>query len=351
VGSCVLPVLGAVPDGMIVLFSGMGPDAQEQLNVGVGALAGSTVMLITVPWVLSVYAGRVDIEGGKCKYTKKGKLAKGAVTGVQSSPGVKKGGYVMMLTATSYILLQGPAQYFEAQHQTTAEVAASEKTFALVGLFVTLAMFFGYLYYQYLLSLGENDEVAEKVRTVMMIKTIEDGRITLRGAVHFELLQCEKALGAGSLAAQQGAGAPTGYAAVCTSANDVWNKLPPHAQGRFAAIIKNFWRKFVKPGQDSGVPRAALGKMFISMGENLEPEEIETIFKQFDLDGNGVVDLDEFIKGTVQYLWDHSHRSDIKHESMLVKQHSSISDNELDRLGGDDAEEDEEDEDEEEEMP
>jgi hypothetical protein len=138
------PLHSAVPDGMIVLFSGMGPNAQEQLNVGVGALAGSTVMLITVPWLLSVYAGRVDIEvgvvllavgsqnknraikrgvleqatrlnerrlwhestslkhfcllslrcaqDGKCKYTKKGKLAQGAVTGVQSSPGVKKGG-------------------------------------------------------------------------------------------------------------------------------------------------------------------------------------------------------------------------------------------------------------------
>jgi hypothetical protein len=36
----VLPVLGAVPDGMIVLFSGMGPNAQEGLTVGVGALAG-----------------------------------------------------------------------------------------------------------------------------------------------------------------------------------------------------------------------------------------------------------------------------------------------------------------------
>ena len=44
VGSCVLPILGAVPDGMIVLFSGMGPDAQNQLDVGVGALAGSTIM-------------------------------------------------------------------------------------------------------------------------------------------------------------------------------------------------------------------------------------------------------------------------------------------------------------------
>ena len=40
VGSVVLPILGAVPDGAIVLFSGMGPNAQEEVSVGVGALAG-----------------------------------------------------------------------------------------------------------------------------------------------------------------------------------------------------------------------------------------------------------------------------------------------------------------------
>ena len=61
VGSVVLPVLGAVPDGAIVLFSGLGDNAQEELSVGVGALAGSTIMLLTVPWFLSIVAGRVDI--------------------------------------------------------------------------------------------------------------------------------------------------------------------------------------------------------------------------------------------------------------------------------------------------
>ena len=50
-----LPVLGAIPDGMIVLFSGLGPDAAEQLSVGVGALAGSTIMLLTIPWYVIVY--------------------------------------------------------------------------------------------------------------------------------------------------------------------------------------------------------------------------------------------------------------------------------------------------------
>ena len=40
VGSVVLPVLGAVPDGAIMLFSGLGDAAQENITVGVGTLAG-----------------------------------------------------------------------------------------------------------------------------------------------------------------------------------------------------------------------------------------------------------------------------------------------------------------------
>ena len=48
VGGLVLPVMGAVPDGAIVLFSGLGPDAQENLNVGVGTLAVSCTCKLCV---------------------------------------------------------------------------------------------------------------------------------------------------------------------------------------------------------------------------------------------------------------------------------------------------------------
>lgn len=47
IGSVVLPLLGAVPDGAFILFSGLGPNAQDDLAVGVGALAGSTILLVT----------------------------------------------------------------------------------------------------------------------------------------------------------------------------------------------------------------------------------------------------------------------------------------------------------------
>merc|ERR1719414_989301 len=71
VGSIVLPILGAVPDGMMVLFSGLGPDAQNQVSVGVGALAGSTVMLLTFPWFIAIVAGSVPIRQGQADYVNK----------------------------------------------------------------------------------------------------------------------------------------------------------------------------------------------------------------------------------------------------------------------------------------
>ena len=34
----------------------------SQLSVGIGALAGSTIMLLTIPWSLSIYFGRVKLD-------------------------------------------------------------------------------------------------------------------------------------------------------------------------------------------------------------------------------------------------------------------------------------------------
>jgi len=50
----------AAPESAIMVFSGLGPDAQNQLGVGVGALAGSTIMLLTIPWSLVVIAGKLS---------------------------------------------------------------------------------------------------------------------------------------------------------------------------------------------------------------------------------------------------------------------------------------------------
>lgn len=65
IGGLFLPILGALPDALLILVSGLSGStatAQEQVSVGMGLLAGSTVMLLTVIWGSCVVVGKCDIE-------------------------------------------------------------------------------------------------------------------------------------------------------------------------------------------------------------------------------------------------------------------------------------------------
>lgn len=65
IGAIILPFLGAVPDGMMVLFSGLGKptdEAQEALKVGIGALAGSSILALSLAFGVMIIAGRVDLD-------------------------------------------------------------------------------------------------------------------------------------------------------------------------------------------------------------------------------------------------------------------------------------------------
>ena len=189
IGSVVLPVLGAVPDGCIVLFSGMGPDAQSQLDVGVGTLAGSTIMLLTIPWFLSVFGGRVTIIDGKPNYKGRPKLLSHSFissltnTGVQLNQYVYVGGYIMIGTAFTYLFLQVPGLLDE--DYTIAEVAHFEKYWALCGFIVAFALFIGYLVYQFSISHEVASAQTER-RDEVVQRSINEGSVSLLGALALE---------------------------------------------------------------------------------------------------------------------------------------------------------------------
>jgi len=159
VGSIVLPILGAVPDGAIVLFSGMGPikEAQEQLNVGVGALAGSTIMLLTIPWFLSLWAGRVDLVNGSAdatyKLSARKRLTKGwslTETGISVKPIIRKNAWMMLATAfPCYFIIQVPA-FIDGVSAGNVDptLATDEHPFAIIGLVLCCVLFAYYLYFQ-----------------------------------------------------------------------------------------------------------------------------------------------------------------------------------------------------------
>jgi len=164
VGSIVLPILGAVPDGMMVLFSGMNPDvdeAQKEVAVGVGALAGSTIMLLTIPWFLAIYAGRVDIgEDGNCDYKTKLSGANNGLyaTGVQFRPAIKANAKFMILSSFIYFIILIPSLSVDKMKVVPTSItgeAQYEHAYALVGVALCLAAFCVYLFLQYKASQKE----------------------------------------------------------------------------------------------------------------------------------------------------------------------------------------------------
>lgn len=136
----VLPILGTLPDSLIILFSGMGPDAQKQLDVGIGALAGSTIMLLTIPWFISIFAGRVhyNFTTGELAYWKASKLnSKLSIwdtltkTGISIGPNVRNGAVIMMCSVLTYLLLQVPCLLYSSEG--IQKLTSMDNSFALIG--------------------------------------------------------------------------------------------------------------------------------------------------------------------------------------------------------------------------
>lgn len=182
VGSVVLPILGAVPDGAIILFSGLSGTAQQaqvSLKVGIGALAGSTVMLLTIPWMLSVVAGRVKIVGGNADYHKpklRGNENLLSGTGVQPKySSMMRGAVWMAITVIPYIIIQGSG--FSYQNESFRQAASHESYFSLVSMCLCIVFFIAYLITE-IREAKHNRIIKEKIHQTRT-KALKDGVLSL----------------------------------------------------------------------------------------------------------------------------------------------------------------------------
>ncbi|KAF1333699.1 Ca2 :cation antiporter, partial [Globisporangium splendens] len=292
VGSVVLPVLGAVPDGAIVLFSGMGPDAQEQMSVGVGALAGSTIMLLTIPWALSVYAGRVNLDSqGRANYVRpKGagpgwsKLSPAGNanlfhTGVVLFDEIPTNAKTMIVTSLSYLILQIPALKYTGTVQRDsaidhAQVAASEKPFAFVAFLVCMLAFVVYLYWNVKRSSQVTDDAIDEVR----VAAIRRGEISLSGVLAEEVAQIRK------------------------KSPDVNTTLTSRSQiKRVQDIIRPFFHVY-DTNRDRRMDADELQVFFRDLGEVVSREEAEKWIVEADKNKSGFIEFDELVEATLKYL-------------------------------------------------
>jgi len=303
VGSVVLPILGAVPDGTMVLFSGLGPDAQNQVSVGVGALAGSTVMLLTLPWVIGVVAGRVTLKDGKPTYQRPAdsdaetwsKLSPPddfslLNTGVGYGKEINEAAKIMLITMIPYFIIQGitftvdtmpktgysPAEKLEA----IGTEARAENIYALVGLIVCIIQFFWYLK----MALSDGAAVENNIAETT-VQAMKEGKLTLRGAL--------------SVFKEKKMTLPAKGAIEQT----LLDKDTTDELRRTCKILAPFFGKYDLNG-DGTIDFEEFRLIFNDLGENLDRQEQENLFKSADANGSGDICFVEFAACLMSFALD-----------------------------------------------
>ena len=309
VGSVVLPILGAVPDGAIMLFSGLGPDAQNQLSVGVGALAGSTIMLLTVPWGAAIIAGRVGIgTDGLAHYgvrkSRKPSASSDVIakklgrnveqkhwlqaTGVSPGPSIRSNAFVMVATSLVYLVIQGPAQAYALEpssDEVVAEVSHVERWWSLGGLLLSLLAFVGYLFL--MVQQANSEESTNRIDSAI-IKAIQSQKaVTLSGVLYPMIAD-----GQAKMAEQRKAkGMLKQYSAT----------LLDKDKKRLGKILEPFFHKYDRNG-DGRIDLTEMHSLLADVHENVSHAEVKRWMARLAPDQSGYIETAEFVDAMLLYI-------------------------------------------------
>jgi Ca2+/Na+ antiporter len=276
IGGLVLPIMGAVPDGAMVLFSGLGDNAQTSLKVGVGTLAGSTIMLLTVPWFICAIVGRVDIVKGKCAYKQKPeKLTKGMDpkrTGTQGDSSIPLNAKIMIMTSISYVVIQGPSFYFNSKDSSDA--GPHERWWAFAGLVLSFLSFIAYSVYQ--VFSANALEQQEKLLSAMRIRSFHDHVVDLAFLMEAEV-------------SAKGAAKGDPEEALLGDKKEYHN------------VLRKTFRKYDEDNSDS-IDVHELRAMFNDHGIRITKRQCQALFEEIDTSMDGQISFDEYCKATEKWV-------------------------------------------------
>jgi len=257
--------------------------------VGVGALAGSTIMLLTIPWGLSIIKGGVTLGAdGSANYKKKSKPGTSCLRmGITPEPSIRSNALVMVMTALIYLLIQGPAFAYAQDPGTEAiddEVATEERWWALVGLVVAVAAF---IFYIWLMAAQGSNANHEYVINAVALKAIEgESPVTLAGVIAPIMAEGVQKATEGSLA----------------SFSD--SLINAAGKKRLETLIKPFYKRYDANG-DGHISTAELRDLLRDLGEAVSVEEAGEWMRRLEGGGasaSGTIELDEFTDAMLNYI-------------------------------------------------
>ncbi|CAL4952331.1 unnamed protein product [Urochloa decumbens] len=136
VGGLLLPILGALPDALLVLASGLSGSketAQSQVLVGMGLLAGSTVFLLTLLWGTCIVVGKCDLgPNGEAVDVTNTKGLSLTGTGITTDLQTSYAARIMGLSVIPFIIAQFPKMLKTHHGQRLAVLLALIVSFLLV---------------------------------------------------------------------------------------------------------------------------------------------------------------------------------------------------------------------------
>lgn len=267
-------------------------------------------MLLTVPWALSVFGGRVDIRNGKPKYMSKPKLsdyanmkAEFTNTGVALTDEVSHAGLVMAVTTIPYFLIQVPAAFM---HGPSEEVAAGEHWWSLAALCFCL----GGLFYYMRLQLRFSQEGQDKDKRIAITKKIlHEGKLSLSGALKTTVEQAEaEAKNSGQEYQSIGGDEPGSYT------------YPPPTVASYLKDILIDAFKLYDVDRSGTLEKKELRLFFKDFHENIAEEDIDWLLSKADANSDGNISFDEFIGLAYNLIVSHSEIQTTKkqRESVLV---------------------------------
>ncbi|KAM3696991.1 hypothetical protein ACB098_06G080000 [Castanea mollissima] len=144
IGGLFLPILGALPDAMLILVSGLSGStetAQSQVSVGMGLLAGSTVMLLTIIWGSCVIVGKCDLVDSVAQDAQDTKGFNLTESGISTDIWTSYAAMMMVISVIPFLVVQIP-QFLNS--------TSGGRLAILIGLIVSLLLLVSYCLYQVL---------------------------------------------------------------------------------------------------------------------------------------------------------------------------------------------------------
>ncbi|XP_042947514.1 sodium/calcium exchanger NCL-like [Carya illinoinensis] len=170
VGGLFLPILGALPDAMLILVSGLSGStatAQSQVSVGMGLLAGSTIMLLTIIWGTCVIVGKCDLVDSVAQDAKDTKGFNLTESGVSTDIWTSYAARVMVVSVIPFLIVQIP----QVLSSTSGRHLA-----VLIALIVSLLLLISYCLYQVLQPWIQRRKIAYVMHKRVILGLLTDLR-------------------------------------------------------------------------------------------------------------------------------------------------------------------------------